>query len=126
MCLFPSVFHEAATTGPHSEATAPGGGSSGRAGTANDTEQAFADIVAQRWHASANHQRMEPMHKTKPVDAIRTENGLSYSVRIDARFGSQFQRTVAIKNLNNMLAAWKELIESQHKKNAIAVIRTKD
>jgi hypothetical protein len=66
------------------------------------------------------------MQKTKPADAIRTENGLSYSVRIDAKFGSQFQRSVAIKNLNGLLAAWKSLALSQHKKNAITVIRSKD
>ena len=65
------------------------------------------------------------MQKTKPADAINTENGLSYSVRIDATFGSKFQRTVAIKNLNELLAAWKELVEAKHTKNAVRVIRTK-
>jgi hypothetical protein len=69
---------------------------------------------------------MEPMQKTKPADAISTENGLSYSVRIEARFGSQFQRTVAIRNLNKLLATWKALVEEQHKKNAITVIRSRD
>ncbi len=66
------------------------------------------------------------MQKTKRADAIRIENGLSYAVRIDATFGSQFQRTVAIKNLNGLLAAWKALVLSQHKKNAITVIRSRD
>jgi hypothetical protein len=47
-------------------------------------------------------------------------------VRVEAAFGSQFQRTVAIKNLNKVLAAWKELALSQHKKNAITVTRIKD
>jgi hypothetical protein len=69
---------------------------------------------------------MESMQKTKPADATSTENGLSYSVRIEARFGSQFQRTVAIRNLNKVLAAWKALVEEQHKKNAITVIRRRD
>ena len=69
---------------------------------------------------------MEAMQKTKPSDAISTENGLSYSVRIEARFGSQFQRSVAIKNLNKVLAAWKAVVEEQHKKNAITVIRSRD
>jgi len=76
--------------------------------------------------ASANHQRLEGMQKTKPAAAISPESGLSYSVRIDATFGSQFQRSVAIKNLNGLLAAWKEVVEAQHKKNAIAVIRIED
>jgi len=66
------------------------------------------------------------MQKTKPMDAMNTGNGLSYSVRIEARFGSQFQSTVAIKNLNKMLAAWKSLVEAQHRKNEIKVMRTKD
>jgi hypothetical protein len=82
---------------------------------------------------------MAPMQKTKQPDAIlgssalallaqpgRTENGLSDAVRIEATFGSQFQRTVAIRNLNGMLAAWKELVEAQHKKNAVTVIRSGD
>jgi hypothetical protein len=47
-------------------------------------------------------------------------------VRIEARFGSQFQRSVAIKNLNKVLAAWKELVETQHKRNAVTVIRSRD
>jgi hypothetical protein len=47
-------------------------------------------------------------------------------VRIEARFGSQFQRTVAIRNLNKVLATWKALVEEQHKKNAITVIRRRD
>jgi hypothetical protein len=69
---------------------------------------------------------MATMQKTKPADAINTENGLSYSVRIDATFGSKFQRTVAIKNLNELLAAWKELVEAKHNKNAIKVTRSRD
>ena len=110
--------------GPHRGA-ASGGGLKQKAGTADDAEQAFADRES-TMAASANYQRMEPMQKTKRADTIRTENGLSYSVRIDATFGSQFQRTVAIKNLNRMLGAWKELALSQYKKNAITVTRSRD
>jgi hypothetical protein len=69
---------------------------------------------------------MEAMQKTKPTDAISTDNGLSYSVRIEARFGSQFQRAVAIRSLNKLLAAWKALVEEQHKENAVTVIRSRD
>jgi hypothetical protein len=83
-------------------------------------------IVDQRWHASANREKIEPTQKTKPADAISTGNGLSYSVRIEAKFGSQFQRTVAIRNLNKLLAAWKALVEAQHKKNAITVTRSRE
>src|SRR3984885_11974971 len=60
-----------------------------------------------RWDASANHRRMETTEKTKHADATSTETGLSYSVRIEATFGSHFQRSVAIKNLNAALATWK-------------------
>ena len=66
------------------------------------------------------------MQKTKPADAISAEDGISYSVRIEATFGSQFQRTVAIRNLNKLLGAWKALVEEQHKKNAVTVIRSRD
>ena len=52
--------------------------------------------------------------------------GPSYSVRIEATFGSRFQRGVAIKNLNSLLAAWKELVEAKHTKNAIRVIRSRE
>jgi hypothetical protein len=69
---------------------------------------------------------MEPMQKTKRADALRTENDLSYSVRIEATFGSQFQRTVAIRNLNRVLATWKALVVAQHKKNAITVTQSRD
>jgi hypothetical protein len=69
------------------------------------------------------------MQKTQRADAKSTEKAekdLSYSVQIDATFGSRFQRSVAIKNLNSLLAAWKELVEAKHNKNAIQVTRSKD
>ena len=65
------------------------------------------------------------MQKKKSSGAISTENGLSYSVRIDATFGSEFQRSVAIKNLKGLLAAWKALVEARHKKNAITIVQSK-
>jgi hypothetical protein len=66
------------------------------------------------------------MQKRKQPGASSTEEGLSYSVRIEATFGSHFQRSVAIKNLNAALATWKELVEAQHKRNAITVTRSRD
>lgn len=75
--------------------------------------------VNQRWHASSNHERMEPMQKTQQADAISARSSLSYSMQIDATFGTEFQRSVAIKNLNSLLAAWKELVEAKHTKNAV-------
>jgi hypothetical protein len=47
-------------------------------------------------------------------------------VQIDATFGSRFQRSVAVKNLNSLLTAWKELVEAKHTKNAVTVIRSRD
>ena len=73
-----------------------------------------------------HHERMENMQKTKRADSkINTESGLSYSVRIEATFGSEFQRTVAIKNLDGPLSSWKALVEAHHKKNQITVIRNR-
>jgi hypothetical protein len=69
---------------------------------------------------------MEPMQKRKQPGASSTEDGLSYSLRIEATFGSPFQRSVAIKTLNAALATWKELVEAKHKKNAVTVVRTKN
>jgi hypothetical protein len=83
-------------------------------------------IADQRWRASSNRERMEPMQKTKRADAISVDNSLSYSVQIDATFGSKFQRSVAIKNLNELLAAWKGLVEAKHTKNAVRVTRSRD
>ena len=83
-------------------------------------------IVDSRMACRSNRGTMEAMQKTKPAGASSTENGLSYAVRIEATFGSQFQRTVAIKNLDKLLATWKALVEEQHKKNAITVIRSRD
>ena len=88
------------------------------------TQITFPLIVDRRWRAAENHQRMETMQRT--TQSASSENGLSYSVRIDATFGSPFQRSVAIKTLNDALATWKELIEAKHKKNAVTVIRSRD
>lgn len=46
--------------------------------------------------------------------------------KIEATFGTEFQRTVAIKNLNELLAAWKQLVEAKHNKNAVIVSRSRD
>jgi hypothetical protein len=46
-------------------------------------------------------------------------------VTIDATFGSEMQCTVAIRLLDQFLAAWKEATESHHKKNSIRIIQGK-
>jgi hypothetical protein len=53
---------------------------------------------------------------------MKIKDGLTYSVRIDATFGSEYQRTVAIKNLDGILASWKSVVEAHHKNNAVTVI----
>jgi hypothetical protein len=62
----------------------------------------------------------------KHADATSTETGLSYSVRIEVTFGSHFQRSVAIQNLNAAHATWKALVEAKDKQNAVTVVRSKD
>jgi len=67
-----------------------------------------------------NNKLMQDSKKKTP----RTKkSGLRHSVTIDARFGSEMQRTVAIRLLDLFLAAWKEAAESHHKKNSIRIIR---
>ena len=66
------------------------------------------------------------MQETKRVvTRIKSEEDLSYSVRIEATFGSDLQRAVAIKNLTALIASWKTLVEAHHKKNVVTVIRSK-
>jgi hypothetical protein len=95
-------------------------------GTAGDADQSPADSRIKDGMLRRIAREWQPMQKTKRADAISVENSLSYSVQIDATFGSRFQRSVAIKNLNSLLAAWKELVEAKHNKNAIRVIRSRD
>ena len=51
------------------------------------------------------------------------KSGMHHSVTIDARFGSEIQRIVAMRLLDQFLAAWKEATESHHKKNSIRIIQ---
>jgi hypothetical protein len=53
---------------------------------------------------------------------VTVAKGLSYSLQIDTTFGSDFQRTVAVRNLNRLLEMWKSAVETRHRKNAITVI----
>jgi hypothetical protein len=63
------------------------------------------------------------MKKTRRAGVkANTENGHSYSVRIEATFGSEFQRTVAVRSLAEMLASWRAVVKERHKENAITVI----
>jgi hypothetical protein len=51
------------------------------------------------------------------------KSALHYSVTIDAKFGSEIQRTVALRLLDQFLAVWKEDAESRHRNNSISIIQ---
>jgi hypothetical protein len=51
------------------------------------------------------------------------KKSLRRSVTIDASFGSEMQRTVAMRLLDQFLVAWKEAAESHHKNNSIRIIQ---
>lgn len=42
-------------------------------------------------------------------------------ISIDAKFGSDFQKEVAINSLKMMLIAWKEFYKSTHRNNDIGL-----
>jgi len=65
---------------------------------------------------------MKLMQDSERTGPIRKKSGLRYSVTIDARFGSDLQRTVATRLLDQFLATWKEDAESRHKNNCIRII----
>jgi hypothetical protein len=54
----------------------------------------------------------KPGHRGQPIN---------YSITINARFGSLYQRDVAIKTLNSFLQPWKASLESHHLKNTIVI-----
>jgi hypothetical protein len=66
---------------------------------------------------------MKLMRDSEGKEPRTKKSGLHHSLTIDARFGSEMQRTVAIRLLDQFLAAWKEASESHHKKNSIRIIR---
>jgi len=63
---------------------------------------------------------MQDSERQKPT---AKKGGVRLSVAIDARFGSEMQRAVAMRLLDQFLTAWKEAAESHHKKNSIRIIR---
>ena len=66
---------------------------------------------------------MKPMQDFERNKPTAERSDLRQSVTIDARFGSEMQRTVAMRLLDQFLAAWKEAAESRHKKNSIRIIQ---
>jgi hypothetical protein len=52
---------------------------------------------------------------------ISTNSTLSATVTIEATFGSEIQRDVSVKVLREFLDAWKQNVESSHKRNRIRI-----
>jgi hypothetical protein len=63
------------------------------------------------------------MQDSKLARPATKRSALRHSVTIDATFGSEMQRDVALRLLDQLLASWKEMAESHHKKNVIKIIR---
>lgn len=51
---------------------------------------------------------------------MATEN-LNPIITIECRFGSEYQRDVAMRLLREILTAWKDTAESTHKENRITI-----
>ena len=66
---------------------------------------------------------MKLTRDTKGKEPKTKQSGLYRSVTIDARFGSEMQCVVAMRLLDQFLAAWKEAAESHHKKNLVKIIQ---
>jgi hypothetical protein len=66
---------------------------------------------------------MKPKQHSERKKPTAKKAGSRHSVTIEARFGSEMQHTVAVRLLDQFLAAWKEATESHHKKNSIRIIR---
>jgi len=64
---------------------------------------------------------MKVMQKAASKRRTPRSELFSHSVHIEATFGSAFQRDVAMKNLDGILAVWKELVVAHHKNNLITI-----
>jgi hypothetical protein len=73
--------------------------------------------------ARENKRQMKLMQDSGRKKQGTKKSALHYSVTIDAKFGSDMQRTVAVRLLDQFLAVWKEAAESRHKKNSIRIIQ---
>jgi hypothetical protein len=56
------------------------------------------------------------MQETTPL-----KDDLRHSVTIEAMFGSAYQRDVAVRTLNDLIASWKTTVESHHQKNVVTI-----
>jgi hypothetical protein len=67
------------------------------------------------------------MPRTKKAPGVMPhQKGGYHIIQISAAFGSDHQRDVGLRTLNGLLASWKEIIESHHKKNVITIVRKQE
>lgn len=66
---------------------------------------------------------MKLMQDSERTGPIKKKSDLRHSVTIDARFGSDIQRTVAMRVLDQFIATWKDEAESRHKKTSVRISR---
>ena len=57
---------------------------------------------------------------TKPMSTDGKDE-LSRTITIEATFGSEIQRDVAMRVLRQFLSAWRENVESAHKEKKVAI-----
>ena len=56
---------------------------------------------------------------------MRTGNTtLQHVITVDASFGGDIQRDVALRTFRHMLMVWKETVETSHKKNKVTITET--
>jgi hypothetical protein len=63
--------------------------------------------LVRHWHVLPNRAGMDHAEKETWSREGQTAPGLNYSIRIVDTFGSEFQRTVTIRNLNKLIDTWK-------------------
>ena len=49
---------------------------------------------------------------------------LHHVVKVDASFGSDIQRAVALRSFRRMLTLWKETVEASHMKNKVIITQS--
>jgi len=61
-------------------------------------------------------------HQAMPCEPRNTT--LHHVITVDASFGSDIQRDVALRTFRHMLMVWKETVEASHKKNKVTITET--
>lgn len=64
---------------------------------------------------------MKRMKDSKTTESRPKRNDLRRFITVDATFGSEFQRTVAMRALREFMGSWKDVVESRHQRNTINI-----